>query len=66
MNAETFSWAVEELKKMTYHLMTYVPSLETQVKTLSNTIVDLNTKLHLATTLRVRALQVKSPKCGVC
>jgi hypothetical protein len=29
-------------------------------------LVTLPTRLHLATTLRKRALQVKSPKCSVC
>jgi hypothetical protein len=29
-------------------------------------LVTLLIKLHLATTLRMGALQVESPKCGVC
>jgi hypothetical protein len=29
-------------------------------------LATLLTRLHLYTTLRMRALQVKSPKCGVC
>jgi uncharacterized coiled-coil protein SlyX len=36
---------VEELKKVTDLLTTYVPSLEAQVKMLNDTIADLNTEL---------------------
>jgi uncharacterized coiled-coil protein SlyX len=37
---------IEELKKTADQLTAYVPSLEAQVKTLNDTIVDLNTELR--------------------
>jgi chromosome segregation ATPase len=45
-DAKTLSWVVEELKKMMDQLTSYVPSLETQVETLNDTIADLNTELR--------------------
>jgi uncharacterized coiled-coil DUF342 family protein len=46
-DAKTLFWAVEELKKMADQLSVYVPSLEAQVKSLNETIADLNTELHV-------------------
>jgi septal ring factor EnvC (AmiA/AmiB activator) len=45
-DVETLSRAVEELKKTTYQLLTHVPSLESQVKTMNRTVVDITIELR--------------------
>jgi chromosome segregation ATPase len=45
-DAKTLSQLVEELKKTTDQLSTYVSPLESKVKTRNGTITDLHTELH--------------------
>jgi hypothetical protein len=46
IDAETLTRVVEELKKTTYQVVVWVPSLEDQVKQLDNKILDLLTELQ--------------------